>query len=320
MGAEMTETYASSTDGGLRRIDVIEPRPEPAAVSAHWLRMVAPAPGELQAALHSLALPPAVLASFLGPVERSRAVAHDRALLATLRVVADDGARVMVLRAVCTPAMLVTSEEQALPAIDQFVTEHRAGLHTDSTLAALLIDVLEAANAPAAALVLSLSAKIEHAADVIEKDPQQVPATTMLAMKREVATLALLREDQSYTMMELQRHARVWPSEGVRELLRDLISDADSGLRVLARMEDRLRDLRQHQLQCLQESSNRRLNMLTILSAIYLPPTLIAGIYGMNLQHIPMTELAHGYLIVMLIMLVTVVGQLWFFHRRGWFD
>jgi magnesium transporter len=84
-------------------------------------------------------------------------------------------------------------------------------------------------------------------------------------------------------------------------------------------MESRLRDLRQHQLQCLQESTNRRLNVLTILSAVYLPATLIAGIYGMNFDNIPITQVPFGYFLVLAIMVAVVAGQLWYFRRRGWF-
>ena len=84
-------------------------------------------------------------------------------------------------------------------------------------------------------------------------------------------------------------------------------------------MESRLRDLRQHQQQFLQESTNRRLNMLAILSSIYMPATLIAGIYGMNFDHIPITTLSHGYFVVMGFMAIVVLGHFWYFYRRGWF-
>ena len=59
--------------------------------------------------------------------------------------------------------------------------------------------------------------------------------------------------------------------------------------------------------------------MLAILSAIYLPSTLIAGIFGMNFEDIPITKVADGYWIVLLAMISLVVGQLVFFWWRGWF-
>jgi len=172
----MTEMYEFSSGSGLRLVDPGEPQRDPAfAGIARWARMVAQAPGDLQAALRSFALPQVVLGSFPGTADRSRAVVHDR-----------------------------------------------TGARHDAC----------AGRRPGA-------------------------------------------------------------------------SGGAPG------------DLRRHQLGGLQDSSNRRLNTLTIRSAIYLPPTLIAGIYGMNLQHIPMTELPHGYLVVMLIMVLTAAGQLWFFYRHG---
>ena len=39
----------------------------------------------------------------------------------------------------------------------------------------------------------------------------------------------------------------------------------------------------------------------------------------MNFEHIPITRLPHGYFVVLSIMLLVVLGQLWYFYRRGWF-
>ena len=58
---------------------------------------------------------------------------------------------------------------------------------------------------------------------------------------------------------------------------------------------------------------------MTILSAMYLPPTLIAAIYGMNFENIPIVEWEYGYFVVFFLMVALIVGQLLFFHRRGWF-
>ncbi len=39
----------------------------------------------------------------------------------------------------------------------------------------------------------------------------------------------------------------------------------------------------------------------------------------MNLERMPMTQLPYGYLIVFSMMAVVVLGQMWYFRRRGWF-
>ena len=46
--------------------------------------------------------------------------------------------------------------------------------------------------------------------------------------------------------------------------------------------------------------------------------TLIAGIYGMNFAHMPELQASWGYPVTMGAMFAIAVGQLWFFHKRGW--
>ena len=69
-----------------------------------------------------------------------------------------------------------------------------------------------------------------------------------------------------------------------------------------------------------QDETNRRLNMLTILSAIFNPATLLAGIWGMNFTTMPELGYRFGYPIALGLMLLIGVGMYLFFRRNGWFD
>ena len=63
---------------------------------------------------------------------------------------------------------------------------------------------------------------------------------------------------------------------------------------------------------------NEIMKVLTIFSAIMLPLTFIAGVYGMNFEHMPELATQYGYFIVWVIMLTVAVGMLVLFWRRGW--
>jgi magnesium transporter len=60
------------------------------------------------------------------------------------------------------------------------------------------------------------------------------------------------------------------------------------------------------------------MKVLTIFSAIMLPLTFIAGVYGMNFDNMPELHSTYGYYAVWIIMVVVAVGMLLFFKRRGW--
>jgi zinc transporter len=64
----------------------------------------------------------------------------------------------------------------------------------------------------------------------------------------------------------------------------------------------------------------KRLRLLTIVSAITLPLGLIAGLLGMNVGGIPGTSAASGFPIVVVVMTVIALAQYWYFRSKGWFD
>lgn len=60
------------------------------------------------------------------------------------------------------------------------------------------------------------------------------------------------------------------------------------------------------------------IKIFTVLAMIFMPPTLIASIYGMNFHNMPELSTPLGYPIALIVMLVTSVGPYLFFRKRGW--
>jgi len=53
-------------------------------------------------------------------------------------------------------------------------------------------------------------------------------------------------------------------------------------------------------------------------AALVVVPTLIAGVYGMNFDHMPELHWTFGYAWALLLMVGSSIGLLWFFKRSGW--
>jgi magnesium transporter len=51
---------------------------------------------------------------------------------------------------------------------------------------------------------------------------------------------------------------------------------------------------------------------------VFLPPTLIASIYGMNFSFMPELRWVYGYPLAWLLMLASGLIPFWYFKRRGW--
>ena len=76
-----------------------------------------------------------------------------------------------------------------------------------------------------------------------------------------------------------------------------------------------LRDLMQSQLEVKQ---NRIMTVLTVVTSIFLPLTLIAGWYGMNFRYMPELEWRYSYPVVIIVSIVIVVVCLIWFKRKKW--
>ena len=63
---------------------------------------------------------------------------------------------------------------------------------------------------------------------------------------------------------------------------------------------------------------NRIMTVLTVVTTIFMPLTLIAGWYGMNFRYMPELETAWGYPVIIVVSLLIVLGSLWFFKKKKW--
>lgn len=78
-------------------------------------------------------------------------------------------------------------------------------------------------------------------------------------------------------------------------------------------------DIRDNYISLNSFKMNNIMKILTIYSVVFMPLTLIAGIYGMNFTNMPELEWHTGYYIVLIIMAVIAIIMLIVFKKKRWF-
>ena len=104
----------------------------------------------------------------------------------------------------------------------------------------------------------------------------------------------------------------------LRVFLRDL---SDNAQRAYALSDDyitRSNDLYALFTSELSIRTNKVVQLLTVVSTISIPLTLLTGVYGMNFEYIPELSNRYGYFVLWGIMIVVTVGLLGVFRRKGW--
>ncbi|KGE19411.1 magnesium/cobalt transporter CorA [Paenibacillus wynnii] len=78
-------------------------------------------------------------------------------------------------------------------------------------------------------------------------------------------------------------------------------------------------DLRDSYISLNSNRMNSIMKTLTVITTVFMPLTLIAGIYGMNFRVMPELDWKYGYFVILLLMLVLGGGMFRWFRRSGWF-
>ena len=83
---------------------------------------------------------------------------------------------------------------------------------------------------------------------------------------------------------------------------------------------DLLGSVRDYYLAKIANDQNEVMKRLTMVASLLLVPTFIVGLYGMNFRHIPeITRFGTwGYPWVWLLIILSTLGQIWYFRRRKW--
>jgi magnesium transporter len=63
---------------------------------------------------------------------------------------------------------------------------------------------------------------------------------------------------------------------------------------------------------------NSIIKIFTVATMVFLPPTLIASVYGMNFKHLPELNWEHGYLYALTLMFLSALIPLRYFKKKGW--
>ncbi|KQT77887.1 magnesium transporter CorA family protein [Methylobacterium sp. Leaf466] len=64
---------------------------------------------------------------------------------------------------------------------------------------------------------------------------------------------------------------------------------------------------------------NNTFRVLTVVSVVGVPPTLVASMYGMNFKHMPELDWIYGYPYGLSLIVISALLPLLYFWRRGWF-
>jgi len=152
----------------------------------------------------------------------------------------------------------------------------------------------------------------------------------LLSARLSLHQLDEICEDQRAAIQDWIESLKSWPdhdellSRLQRDLLhvrsRDVLEHIERVLHHVQRLEQNAETAVQMHFNAQSHRTNEIMRTLTVLTAIFLPLNLIAGIFGMNFEFIPLLHQSNGFWLAMISMALTAAGLGLFFWRKRYLE
>ena len=159
--------------------------------------------------------------------------------------------------------------------------------------------------------------KLDRLQNAIWDERSEDVARDISNVKQEVIAYRKIIKPERSTLRLLERARTRYLSEDLEVYFDDIVDSAERIWDQLDNYKEVVEALEQTNETVIAHKQNDILRLLTIFTVVLLPPTLIAGIYGMNVP-LPFQHSHHAFWIIEGGTLVLAVAMLSFFRRQRW--
>src|SRR5215204_4179721 len=187
-------------------------------------------------------------------------------------------------------------------------------------------DVLEmaAADLNEVSTRLFVNPSINTAGSRLQRKAGQVEDELQATIKqigRKNLILAILRESLlslSRLLPYVRQGASGWLTNGGPARLKQLERDVRSLSAYETQLSSEITFLHEATIGLINLGQNRIIKVFSIASVLFLPPTLVGTIYGMNFERMPELKWAFGYPFAILLMILSAAVPYFWFKQKGW--
>ena len=259
-----------------------------------WIEIDAASPDELRALLTPLELHPVLLENCSELPQGPRVAIYQRAFHMDFPYFRGEQARTRTyLSVLCLPTLLITIRYGAASDSPRLVDEEPLIEASVNALVYVILKRLAMRGLPEWHDIRDGVARLSRR---IDDESNNLEFGDILDCKERVDRLTLMCEDQLHCVSLLRSaESQLSPANRLREHYRDMADDLRNAQMGITRLGTQVQDLRQQYALAAQDMTNKRLNFLAIMSAVYLPATLVSGIFGMNFDNMPALHMRYGY-------------------------
>jgi magnesium transporter len=181
----------------------------------------------------------------------------------------------------------------------------------------LMYKILDACVDAGFPMLRKMGNKLERIEDDIFEGRSSEVVRDISNVKQEIINFRKIVRPQRAVLGDLERTKQRYLADDLDVYFDDIVDASERIWQMLEGYKETVEALEHTNEAVLSHRLNDVLRVLTVLTVVFLPLTLIASIFGMN-TGVPGQGKLSAFYIVISVMVVLLVGMLAFFRRRGW--
>jgi zinc transporter len=211
--------------------------------------------------------------------------------------------------------LVVTARRQPLRSVDRLREQVKGGQPLRSAVD-LLEHLLRAQADVLVDIVRGVTERVDRIEDQLLSNRLDHKRARLGALRRLLVRLQRLLAPEPAALFRLLQHPPDWMAELDVQELRQSSEEFSVVLRDMNTLQERIKLLQEEIAAEVNEGNNRSLFVLTIVTVLALPINIIAGLLGMNVGGVPLAQHAHGFWIVVMIVLSFTAIAGWIAFRK----
>lgn len=164
--------------------------------------------------------------------------------------------------------------------------------------------------------------RIEDRIEKLEEDilmhTRKSHLSEIISLRSEILWLKKVLGPQKELIAALNRMELELIDDQLQKYFSDIYENAVKIAETFDTFRDLMSNLREAYQTSLANRANEIMRVFTAITTIFMPLTVITGIYGMNFDYMPETNLRYGYFIVLGVMLLVGGGMFFVFRKKDW--
>lgn len=160
--------------------------------------------------------------------------------------------------------------------------------------------------------------RLEDLEDMVMDNPTATVQHAIHRVRRELTLLRRVIWPSREVISLLTREETKEMSPFAKTYMRDVYDHAIQVMDVVETYREMAGGLNELYMSTVSNRMNEVMKVLTMMASFFIPITFIAGVYGMNFEHIPELSWPYSYAVFWAVCVGVVIGLAYYFWRKGW--